>query len=278
MSPATLPPPIVSAGWLAERPGGVLLADVRWYADGRSPAAEHRQAHLPGAVVVDLNRDLAGPPSPGDGRHPLPDPESFAEAMGRLGIGDDTLVAAYDDAGGVIAARLVWMLRVTGHPAMLLDGGITGWDGPVESGEVTPAPTRFRPVPWPAERIASIEEVAATTAVVLDARDRARYRGDTEPLDARAGHLPGARNLPCRDNVDGRGRLLAVDVLRSRFAALGIDEATPVISSCGSGVTACHTLLALEHVGLGSGQLYPGSWSQWSADPARPAVVGDEPS
>lgn len=278
MSSATLPPPIVSADWLAERSGAVLLADVRWYADGRSPAAEYRRAHLPGAVFVDLDRDLAGPASPADGRHPLPDPESFAAAMGRLGIGDDTLVAAYDDAGGVIAARLVWMLRVTGHPAALLDGGITGWDGPVDSGPVTPATTRFRSVPWPAERIASIDEVATSTAVVLDARDRARYRGDTEPLDARAGHLPGARNLPCRDNVDGRGRLLPADVLRARFAALGIDQATTVISSCGSGVTACHTLLALEHVGLGSGRLYPGSWSQWSADPARPAVAGDEPT
>jgi thiosulfate/3-mercaptopyruvate sulfurtransferase len=184
-------------------------------------------------------------------------------------------VIAYDDAGGAIAARLVWLLRVTGHDAALLDGGLAGYGGELERTEPRRAPAAFTPRPWPADRLADPDDAAGGSAVLLDARDRARFRGEVEPVDPRPGHIPGARSLPCRENVDGNQRFRPVAELREHFAAVGVSEGTPVISYCGSGVTACHTLLALEHAGLGAGRLYPGSWSQYCSDPNRPAVVGD---
>jgi thiosulfate/3-mercaptopyruvate sulfurtransferase len=260
--------PIVDASWLADRPE-VVVADVRWYADGRSGREAYEQAHLPGAVYVDLDTWLAGPPSKEQGRHPLPSPEVFADGMRRAGIGDDDVVVAYDDDSGAIAARLVWMLRVTGHRAALLDGGITGWRGAREQGTVEPAEAEFTPVPWPADRIAGIAGLEGVT--LLDARPAARFRGENETLDARPGHVPGARNLPCRDNSDGKGVLLPVPELRRRLLEAGVGEGW--VSSCGSGVTACHTLLVAEHLGLPPGRLYPGSWSQWAMTD-RPAQTG----
>jgi thiosulfate/3-mercaptopyruvate sulfurtransferase len=270
--------PVVDAAWLRAHRDEVVLADVRWYLDGRPGRAEYERAHLPGAVYIDVDEALAGPPSPQAGRHPLPDPETFARGMAQAGIGDGAAVVAYDDAGGVIAARLVWLLRATGHEAALLDGGLAAWQGEVERGPGTaPAPARFTTVPWPAERLASIDDVADTTAnVVLDARQRERYAGRTpDPVDPRPGHVPGARSAPCRENLDAAGRFLPADELRRRFEAVGARAGASVISYCGSGITACHNLLAMEHAGLGAGRLYPGSWSQWSADPARPAATGD---
>ncbi len=276
-------PPIVDVPWLktalAGQPGRVVLADVRWYLDGRSGAAAFAQGHLPGAVFVDLDRWLAGSPTPAAGRHPLPDPVTFAEGMAELGIGDDDVVVGYDDEGGVIAGRLVWMLRATGHEAALLDGGIQAWDGPLETATATatrPAAS-FAARPWPADRLASMDDAADPAFVVLDARGGERYRGELEPVDPQPGHVPGALSLPCRENLDATGRFLPVDALRERFAAVGVDGSTPVVSYCGSGVTACHNLLALEHAGLPKGRLYPGSWSQWSADPTRPVAVGPDP-
>jgi thiosulfate/3-mercaptopyruvate sulfurtransferase len=248
-----------------------VLADVRWYADGRSGREAYEAAHLPGAVFVDLDRWLAAPPSPQAGRHPLPDPEVFAEGMRQCGIADGDTVVAYDDDSGVIAARLVWMLRVTGHQAALLDGGITGWRGRREQGVVTPEPAAFTVSPWPADRLATIHEVAGT--VLLDARPADRFRGENETMDPRPGHIPGALSLPCRDNSDPRGVLLPVPELRSRLAAAGVGPGADWVSSCGSGVTACHTLLVAEHLGLPAGRLYPGSWSQWAATD-RPAALG----
>jgi thiosulfate/3-mercaptopyruvate sulfurtransferase len=269
--------PVVDAAWLREHRDDVVLADVRWYLDGRSGRAAYDAGHLPGAVFVDLDRWLAAPPSPAEGRHPLPDPDVFARGMSELGIGDEDTVVAYDDAGGVVAARLVWMLRATGREAALLDGGLTAWEGPLETeARARRPPARVTPVPWPAERLASIDAAADNANVVLDARDRERYLGLHEPVDPRAGHIPGARSLPARENVDAAGRLLPVEELRRRFAAAGVGRSTPVVSYCGSGVNACHTLIALEHAGLGEGRLYPGSWSQWSSDPTRPAATGDE--
>jgi len=270
-------PPVVDAAWVAAHMDSVVVADVRWYLDGRSGAAAFRAGRIPGAVFVDLERWLSGTGSPGAGRHPLPDPAVFAEGMCRAGISDGDTVVAYDDAGGVIAARLVWMLRATGHGAALLDGGIGAWVGPLGAGDVRAIPGVFRARPWPQDRLASIDEVAARGALVLDARDRSRYRGQGDSVDARSGHIPGAVSLPCRENLDSSGRFLAVPELSRRFEELGITPATPVISSCGSGVTACHNLLALELVGLGFGRLFPGSWSQWSNDPSRPVAVGDQP-
>ncbi len=268
--------PVIGADWLFEHLDSVVLADVRWYLDGRSGEAAYRAGHLPGAVFVDLDRWLAGPATAAGGRHPLPDPEVFAEGIARLGIGDDDRVVAYDDAGGVIAARLVWMLRVTGREAALLDGGIAAWRGKLEHATPARPPATFTPRAWPAEHLASIDDAADRRLVVVDARPRERYLGGADPVDPRSGHIPGARNLPCRENLDGDGRFLAVAELRARFASIGADGDTPIVSYCGSGVTACHNLLALEHAGVGRGRLFPGSWSQWSRDPRRPAARGEE--
>lgn len=265
-----MPAPFVDAEWLSDHPEAVLV-DVRWYADGRSGREAYERSHLPGAVFVDLNASLAAPPSAAEGRHPLPDPEVFAEGMRAAGIGDDDTVVAYDDDSGAIAARLVWLLRITGHPAALLDGGYLGWRGRREQGETTRPRASFTAAPWPGERFASIDELANVT--LLDARPRERYRGDLEPLDARPGHIPGAVNLPCRENVDHHGALLSPALLRSRLAELGDDW----VSSCGSGVTACHTLLVAEYLGLTPGRLYAGSWSQWAATD-RPAATGSSPT
>lgn len=268
--------PVVPRTWVEQHPE-VVLADVRWYLDGRSGRAAYEAGHLPGAVFVDLDRWLAAPPSAAAGRHPLPDPAVFAQGMQSLGVGDADTVVAYDDDGGVIAARLVWLLRVTGHDAALLDGGLTGWDAPLEAGAWDPTgvlPKRFTAAPWPQDALADIAEVTDPDVLLLDARDRERYRGDTEPVDPRAGHIPGARNVPCRANVQSDGRLLHVEQLRRRFAEAGVTSASPVVAYCGSGVTACHTLLTLELAGFPGGRLYPGSWSQYSATD-RPAAVGE---
>jgi thiosulfate/3-mercaptopyruvate sulfurtransferase len=269
-------PPIVDAGWLADRRAAAVVADVRWYLDDRDGRAAYDAGHIPGAVFVDLDADLAAPGSPADGRHPLPAPEDFAAAMGRLGIGDDDTVVAYDDQGGVMAARLVWMLRATGHDAALLDGGIAAYDGPLETGVPDVSPARFTARPWPADRVATADDAADVANVTLDARQHERYLGEPSPLDPRAGHIPGARSLPARENLDAEGRFLPVDELRGKLTAVGVDGTAPVVSSCGSGVTACHTLLVMEHAGRGHGRLYPGSWSQWSSDPARPVATGGD--
>ena len=263
--PSPALPPFVDAGWLAEHRDDVVLADVRWYLDGRSGLAAFEAGHLPGAVFVDLEHGLAAPADPARGRHPLPDPEVFAAEMSRAGIGDDTTVVAYDDAGGVVAARLVWMLRATGHAAALLDGGLGATGEALETGAVEPAPARFTPRPWPADRLAGIDELHADGRILLDARDRERYAGVTEPVDPRPGHIPGARNLPAREMLDRSGRLLPPDVLRAQLRDAGLDDAdVDVVASCGSGVTACHTLLVLEALGRPAARLFPGSYSQWS--------------
>jgi thiosulfate/3-mercaptopyruvate sulfurtransferase len=264
--------PVVDGDWWRTHRDDVRLADVRWYLDGRDRRAAYARGHLPGAVFVDLDRWLAAPGSPAAGRHPLPAPQVFAEGMAAAGIGDDTVVLAYDDLGGVIAARLVWMLRVTGHQAALLDGGLGA--GTAEAGEVVATPARFTPRPWPAEHLADLDDVLAGGHLLLDARDPSRYRGEAEPVDARAGHVPGARNAPCRGNLGPDGRLLPAAALRERFAAAGVTDAAEVVSYCGSGVTACHNLLAMEHAGLGRGRLWPGSWSQYSHRADLPAATG----
>jgi thiosulfate/3-mercaptopyruvate sulfurtransferase len=270
-------PVVVSAGWLARHRDEVVVADVRWYLDGRSGRAAYEQGHLPGAVFVDLDRWLAAPRSESGARHPLPDPATFAEGMAAAGIDDEAAVVAYDDAGGVVAARLVWMLRVTGHAAALLDGGLAAYEGQLSTDVPTPARARFTPHAWPARRLADVADVEDPRLVVLDARDHERYTGEVEPVDPRPGHVPGARSLPARENLDARGRFLPVDVLRRRFSAVGVEPTSTVVSYCGSGVTACHTLLALELAGFGPGRLYAGSWSEYSSDPSRPAATGEAP-
>jgi thiosulfate/3-mercaptopyruvate sulfurtransferase len=270
-------PPVVDLRWLDARQERVVLADVRWYLDGRSGRAAYDEGHLPGAVFVDLDRWLAGHGDPAQGRHPLPAPEVFADGMSRLGIGDDTTVVAYDDAGGVIAARLVWMLRATGHDAALLDGGLTAYDGPLSTEPADVGTAAFTPTPWPVDRLADVADATDPDTTVLDARNADRYRGEHEPVDPRAGHIPGAVNLPCRENLDETGRLLPVEQLRERLRAAGVVDGADVVSYCGSGVTACHNLLVLEHAGLGPGRLYAGSWSAYSRDAERPVATGDAP-
>jgi len=302
----SLPGPIVRADWLAAHLAEVQIADVRWYLDGRSGRAAYEGGHVPGAVWVDLDQDLAAPPSAAGGRHPLPDLSEFAAALRRVGLSPDRPVIAYDDAAGSIAARLWWMLRAAGQPVAVLDGGIGSWPGPLEvgggrpgprpavaSGPVASGPVASGPlggdsVPgeamsdrWHSAPVASTEDVSRQVrdpgVVLLDARSAARYQGLGDAIDARSGHIPGARNHPWTANIDDDGRFLVQGGLRERFAALGVTDATQVIASCGSGVTACHTLLALEVAGLPGGVLYPGSWSAWAADPDRPAATGAAP-
>lgn len=252
----------------------VVVADVRSYLDGRSGRDAYDGGHVPGAVFVPLDDVLSDPPGPGTGRHPLPEPGRFAAGLSALGIGDGDTVLAYDDAGGVVAARLVWLLRVTGREAALLDGGLQAYDGPLVPAPAGRPPAVLTPVPWPADRLATAEDAADPAHVVLDARDVERFRGEVEPVDPRAGHVPGARSVPCRANLDADLRVLPADELRRRYEDAGVQDGTPVVAYCGSGVTACHDLLTLELAGLGPGRLYPGSWSQWSSDPTRPVATG----
>jgi thiosulfate/3-mercaptopyruvate sulfurtransferase len=266
--------PVVTWEWVQRHPEAVL-ADVRWYLDGRSGRRAYDIGHLPGAVFVDLDRWLAAPASAAAGRHPLPEPEVFASGMSELGITDSHTVVAYDDGGGVVAARLVWMLRVTGHEAALLDGGLADYDGPLELHSTARPPASFTPRAWPVHRLADIDDATDPASVVLDARDAVRFRGEHEPVDPRPGHIPGARNVPCRANLDPTGHFLPAEELRQRFLDAGVTDDASVVSYCGSGVTACHNLLSLELAGFGPGRLFPGSWSQYSHAAERPAALGD---
>jgi thiosulfate/3-mercaptopyruvate sulfurtransferase len=268
--------PFVSPTWLAAHLDDVVVVDCRWSLDGSQGHPEYVQGHVPGAVFVDLDAELAAPPSSGGGRHPLPAPRDFATVMARAGVGDRSTVVAYDTAGGAIAARLVWMLRVLGHPAAVLDGGLDAWDGPLEAGEVERPVHGFTPRPWPVDAIAEADDVAAVAAgggLVVDARAGERYRGEVEPVDPRPGHVPGAVNLPFADNL-ADGRLRPDTELRDRFVAAGIAPDRDTVVYCGSGVTACHDVLAMELAGLGRPRPFVGSWSAWSADPDRPAATG----
>lgn len=270
--------PFVSARWLADHLDEVVVVDCRWAADGSQGHREYLQGHVPGAVFLDLDRDLAAPASAEHGRHPLPEPDDFAAALARAGIHADATVVAYDTAGGAIAARLVWMLRVLGQPAAVLDGGLGAWAGPMETGEVERAPTTVAPRPWPRDAVVDADEVAAAVeagSLVVDARTAERYRGETEPLDPRPGHVPGAINLPFVDNLV-EGRLRPDTELHDRFVQAGVAPDRETIVYCGSGVTACHDVLAMELAGLGRPRLFVGSWSAWSSDSRRPAATGPD--
>ena len=263
---------------LIEAPRPLVLLDVRWALDGSTGEHSYLAGHLPGAVYVDLDTELAAPASPAAGRHPLPAPEDFAATLRRVGVTEDARIVAYDDTDGGPAARLVWMLRALGHDASVLSGGVHAWNGPLETGPVTPEPTEVPVRDWPTESLASADQVAtADGAVVIDARAPERYRGEVEPIDPRAGHVPGAVNLPYAGNLDEERRFLPAEELRERFSTAGVTADGETIVYCGSGVTATHDLLALEAAGFTRARLFPGSWSQWSADPDRPVAVGPNP-
>jgi thiosulfate/3-mercaptopyruvate sulfurtransferase len=242
---------------------------------------EYRAGHVPGAVFADLDRDLSGAKTGSNGRHPLPDVAAFLETLGRFGIGGSVQVVAYDQTNGMFASRLWWMLRWLGHEDVaVLDGGFQKWVA--EGREVTPgaefrARRVFHGAPRPdltvdAKEVAMLAQRRGWTLV--DARAPERYRGEVEPIDRVAGHIPGAVNHPFTENLDDRGMFRPVDEIRRRLAPFVAGESSDrVVCYCGSGVTACHNLLALEHAGFHGAKLYPGSWSEWSSDPTRPVSV-----
>lgn len=316
----------------ASRP--LRLLDVRWALDGSKGRSTYRAGHIPGAVYVDLESELAAPASPQAGRHPLPPPEEFAATLRRAGVDDGMRIVVYDDTDGAPSGRLVWMLRALGHDAAVLSGGLAAWTGgadasphDLEIGDPThsPAAGNVTAREWSSAVIATIDEVAAAstaagsaaaepaaagpaaagpaaagsaaagpaasgssgaesagagssdaaeTPLIIDARAAARYRGETEPVDPRAGHVPGAVNLPYPGNLDEEGRFLPPPALRERFESVGAREDREIIVYCGSGVTATHDILALQRAGFTKVRLFPGSWSQWSADPTRPLETG----
>ena len=261
-----------------------IVVDCRFsLADPEAGRRAYRDSHLPGAHYAHLDEDLSGPVTPTTGRHPLPDPERLARKLGVWGIDRDTRVVAYDDMGGMLAAaRLWWLLRWLGHTACaVLDGGLPAWrraGWPLTAEAPSARPTTF--APRPDDRLwMSTEQVLTLPAadVLLDARAAARYRGEMEPIDPVAGHIPGALNLPTDGNLTPDGPFLPVAALRARFAAALGDRPPPsVIHTCGSGVTACHNLLAMEVAGLGGSRLYAGSWSEWVRDPRRAVAVGED--
>lgn len=278
-----LPTPLVTPEWLAAHLGeqGLKVADSRWALDA-SGRVKFAQAHIPGAVYLDADDDLAAPPTATGGRHPLPSPVAFAATMAAAGIDDDDAVVVYDAAQGSHAVRLWWMLTVTGHRAAVLDGGLQAWGGPLEQGAFSPARAVFAARPWPDGSLADAERVRAAladeSAVVLDARAPERYRGEVEPIDMKAGHIPGAVSAPWSDNLDpATGLFLPPEALAERFEGLGAQGGESSIVQCGSGITALHDALAMRIAGLEMPLLYVGSWSDWISDPGRPVATGDEP-
>jgi thiosulfate/3-mercaptopyruvate sulfurtransferase len=281
--------PLVSTEWLARHldEPRIRIADVRWSLLERDKGRNaYLEAHLPGAVFLDVGTDLAAPPGQGPGRHPLPSAGHFAERMSRAGIGSGHHVVAYDFGDGSTAARLWWLLRFFGHDRVsLLDGGMARWvaEGrPLESRVPEHPPASFHPDPQPGRRVdAEVVEQARhdPRTLVLDARAPERYEGRVEPVDPVAGHIPGARSHPYAGNVRSPEdpRFLEPERLRERFERLGVDRADRVISSCGSGVNACQNLFALELAGFRPGLLYEGSWSDWCSVPTRPVRTGPEP-
>lgn len=271
-------PLIVDASFVVQHPDA-LVVDVRWYLDGRDGRAAYESGHLPGAVWADLEHQLAAHGAPAtEGRHPLPSPSDFARAMGDLGVGDDTVVVAYDDTGGLTAGRLVVMLRMLGREAALLDGGLRSWTGDVHTGWVEPRPATFTERPWPLDRLATADETAAharSGGVVMDARARERFTGEVTQIDPRPGHVPGARNAPWSAVLDDTGRMRSPEALRAHYGALGVNDDDDAIAYCGSGVSACMNVIAMEHAGFAPPRLYVASWSGWSADPDRPAELGE---
>ena len=272
----------------------VVIADVRWYADGRNARAAFNTGHIPGSVFIDVDGDLADHhnTNPLNGRHPFPKPADFARAMSKLGIGDNTYVLAYDDTGGMTAARLVVMLRMIGRSASLINGGLQAWvassDDPLESGEPgVPTPGHFTTTSWPDSRLIDFEELRAlvtesrtdSNSVLLDARAANRFEGrapEAVPqLDPRPGHIPGAINAPWAAVLDPKtSHFRSTTEITEHFAQLGVTPSANVIAYCGSGVSACLNIIALEYAGLPAARLFVPSWSGWASDVDNPSETG----
>lgn len=266
--------------------GKCTVVDCRFdLSNPQSGRAGWLEGHIPGASYAHLDHDLAAPVEPHTGRHPLPGATIFAQFLASTGWSKDKLLVAYDTGPNAISARLWWMMRYFGNGAALLDGGLAAWIDcglPLESGMPAVSPT-------PVEVLDCDERLTISAAilydhleysdwVVLDARAPERYAGKVENLDTKAGHIPGALNRPFSDNLDNSGCFKSADLLKDQFEALlGPAGATQVVHSCGSGVTACHNLFAMELAGLGFTRLYPGSWSEWIRDSARPVKTGIDP-
>jgi thiosulfate/3-mercaptopyruvate sulfurtransferase len=276
MSPGEPPPgPLAGSDWLREHSNDrdLRIIDFRWYLQGRNGHDEYVKGHIPGAVFVDLEA-VTG--KEGGGRHPLPTAAHFEAEMRRAGIGDGTTVVVYDDAGGSIAARLWFLLEWFGHRRQaVLDGGLQAWGGPLVTDEPHPQPGDFHAAPPDRSRVLDVDGVRELAGVpLLDARAPERYRGEKEPVDPKAGHIPGALSAPWTGNLRPDGRFKTPEDLRLRFAGLG--AASGAVAYCGSGVNACHELLAMRVAGLPDARLYAGSWSDWS-NRDLPVATGSEP-
>lgn len=282
-------PLLVSTEWLAAHLGDaeVRIVDVRWSLMEKDKGrALYLEGHIPGAIFLDVDTDLAGPRGTGPGRHPLPTALSFGAAMSFAGVGADTHVVAYDSGDGSTAARLWWLLRFFGHERVsLLDGGMARWNAekrPLETTATAYAPEDFHAISRP-DMLADADQVEAWRqeegTLILDSRMAERYRGEVEPIDPVAAHIPGARNRPYPSNVRSKEdpRFRESGELREAFEYLGADRAERVVCYCGSGVNACQNLFALALAGFDHGILYAGSWSDWCSVPTRETRTGAEP-
>lgn len=278
----SLKSPLVSAAELVAHPDWRVFDCRHDLANPELGAQQFAAGHIPGAQHAHLDRVLSGPTNGRNGRHPLPDPDALCEWLGAQGVGNRDVIVACDASGGAYAARLWWLMRWLGHgDVAVLDGGLPAWQadgGAIETGVVARTPARF-------ERRQSLVGTVSTADVqanlegghelVIDARGAGRYAGDGETLDPRAGHIPGARNRPFSDNLDASGRFHPAARLRAEFDRVtGGLPSGRVVAQCGSGVTACHNLLAMELAGLTGARLYPGSWSEWCSDETRPLATG----
>ena len=270
---------LIQAAELMSSAERLVLVDVRWKLGGPPGREDYLAGHIPGAVFVSLDTELAAHGEPQDGRHPLPSIDSLQVAARRWGLRDGDSVVAYDDNGNLAAARLWWLLRWAGFDDVrLLDGGLSGWvaaGGTLETTDVVP---QAGDVTLGAGQLATIDlaGAAAYPGVLLDARAAERYAGEVEPIDPRAGHIPGAVSAPTTDNLDADGRFRPAAELRRRFESLGVRDGVDVAAYCGSGVTAAHEVAALAIAGFDAA-LYPGSWSQWSNHEDRPVATGPTP-
>lgn len=275
---------IVSLSWLKEhlQDADLVIVDCRFVlGQPESGQTLYRESHLPGAIYLDLERDLSGPKREHGGRHPLPDIDEFARTMGRAGIDRSKTVVAYDDQGGAMASRLWWMLRYAGHPRVyVLDGGFSAWKAagyPVTAEQPVPKPTTFEPQVQ-ADLLLGMEHVRARLGkpgtTIIDSREKKRYLGLEEAIDPVAGHIPGAVNRFWKDALDENGRWKDAAGQRERFA--GIDPEKEIVVYCGSGVTACPNVLALEEAGFRNVKLYAGSWSDWISYKDNPVATGEE--